>query len=169
MEVVDGGGEGNGNGHGNGLEGGHVETGIKVQDGVNNVNENMKKMEGTGGDGGAARKRQEEAEGRKGGGDGGGAAAAPAATAAIPPETMTAFKEAFKSVGFAKLAPPPAHTSTQSALKQDFYIQKYEVVLGRVSKTSNVDVVLGTLILQSALPLSLSLSFSLSFFLLSLS
>ena len=55
------------------------------------------------------------------------------------------FQEAFKSVGFAKLSPPPPYAQNErSAISQDYYIQKYEVVLGRVSKTSNVDVVLGT-------------------------
>ena len=58
-----------------------------------------------------------------------------------------AFQEAFKTLGFAKLTPPPQgaeHAFERSAIQEDYYIQKYEVVLGRLSKTSNVDVILGT-------------------------
>ena len=55
-----------------------------------------------------------------------------------------ALKEALPTVGFAKLC---VLTNGDDPTKGDTYIvQKYETILGRQSKSSNVDVVLGTAI-----------------------
>ena len=57
-----------------------------------------------------------------------------------PASDEDAFQTAMPTVGFAKLT---GIGDGNDAILEPYFIQKYEVILGRQSKSANVDVVLG--------------------------